>query len=51
MPPDSIKQLEEELKLSQLKGKAYQIMVEIAKQDYGIDFEKKHGAKQSKGSK
>ena len=46
-----IKQLEEELKISQLKGKAYQIMVEIAKQDYGIDLEKKHGAKQSKDSK
>lgn len=46
-----IKQLEEELKISQLKGKAYQIMVEIAKQEYGIDLEKKSGAKPSKGSK
>jgi hypothetical protein len=46
-----IKQLEEDLKLSRLKGKAYQIMVDIAKQDYGLDLEKKHGAKQSQNSK
>ena len=46
-----IKQLKEDLKFSQLKGKAYQIMVEIAKQDYGLDLEKKPGAKQSKNSK
>lgn len=41
-----IKQLEEELNLSRLKGKAYQIMVEIAKEDYDLDLEKKPGAKQ-----
>jgi len=46
-----IKQLEEELKLSRLKGKAYQIMVDIAKVDYGLDLEKKCGAKQSQDSK
>ncbi len=46
-----IAQLEEELKLSNLKGKAYQIMVEIAKEDYNLDLEKKSGAKQSKNSK
>jgi len=46
-----IKQLEEDLKLSSLKGKAYQIMVEIAKEDYNLDLEKKYGAKQSKNSK
>lgn len=46
-----IKQLEEDLKISLLKGKAYQIMVEIAKQDYNIDLEKKSGAKRSKSSK
>ncbi|WP_373522743.1 hypothetical protein [Aquiflexum sp.] len=46
-----IKQLEEDLKLSRLKGKAYQIMVDIAKQEYGLDLEKKSGAKQSKDSK
>ena len=46
-----IKQLEEELKLSQLKGRAYQIMVDIAKEKYGLDLEKKSGAKQFKDSK
>lgn len=45
---DKIKQLEEQLELSELKGRAYQIMVEIAKEDYGIDLEKKNGAKRSK---
>jgi transposase-like protein len=48
---DRIKQLEEELNLSRLKGKAYQIMVEIAKEDYHLDLEKKSGAKQSVDSK
>jgi transposase-like protein len=48
---NEIKFLEEQLKLSQLKGRAYQIMVEIAKTDYGLDLEKKSGAKQSKESK
>lgn len=46
-----IKQLEEELKLSQLKSRAYQIMVDIAKEEYGLDLEKKSGAKQFKDSK
>ncbi len=46
-----ITQLEEDLKLSKLKGKAYQIMVEIAKEEYNLDLEKKSGAKQSKNSK
>jgi flagellar biosynthesis chaperone FliJ len=46
-----IEQLEEELEISKLKGKAYQIMVEIAKEDYGIDLEKKRGAKQLRGLK
>lgn len=48
---DRIKQLEQELNLSRLKGKAYQIMVEIAKEDYNLDLEKKSGAKQSADSK
>lgn len=43
--------LKEELKISQLKAKAYQAMVQTAREDYGIDLEKKRGAKQSKGSK
>ncbi len=46
-----IQQLEQELSLSQMKGDAYRIMVEIAKENYGIDLKKKSGAKQSKGSK
>lgn len=46
-----IKQLEEELKLSRLKSRAFQIMVDIAKEEYGLDLEKKSGAKQFKDSK
>lgn len=46
-----IKELEEELKLSRLKGRAYQIMVDIAREEYGLDLEKKSGAKQFKDSK
>jgi transposase len=46
-----IKRLEEELKITRLKGKAYQIMVDIAKDEYGLDLEKKLGAKQSNDSK
>lgn len=46
-----ILQLEEELKLSRLKGKAFKIMVDIAKEDYGLDLEKKSGVKQSRNSK
>ena len=46
-----IKELEEALKYSQLKGGAYKLMVAIAKKDYGIDLEKKSGAKQFSNSK
>ncbi len=46
-----IKDLEIQLKYSELKGRAYQIMVEIAKEDYNLDLEKKSGAKQSKDLK
>jgi len=42
-----IKELENELQFAELKGRAYQIMVEIAKKEYGLDLEKKSGAKQS----
>jgi polyhydroxyalkanoate synthesis regulator phasin len=48
---EKIKRLEEQLKLSELRGRAYQIMVEVAKTDYGLDLEKKPGAKQSQESK
>lgn len=46
-----IKQIEEELKISRLKGMAYQIMVDFPIEEYGLDLVKKPGAKQSKGSK
>lgn len=46
-----VKHLEEQLQLSELKGRAYQIMVKIAKDDYGLDLEKKSGAKQFKSLK
>lgn len=46
-----IKELEDELKLSQLKGRAYQILVENAKKTYNIDLLKKVGAKQFSSSK
>lgn len=45
---DKIKQLEAKLKHAELKGRAYEIMVEIAKEQYNLDLEKKFGAKQSK---
>lgn len=43
-----IKELEAKLEYAELKGRAYQIMVEIAKEQYNIDLEKKSGAKPSK---
>ena len=48
---DKIKQLEAKLEYSELKGRAYHIMVEIAKEQYNLDLEKKSGAKQFKNSK
>ena len=48
---ERIKQLEAKLKYAELKGRAYQIMVEMAKEQYNLDLEKKSGAKQSKNSK
>jgi transposase-like protein len=48
---EEIKRLQSELDLAKLKGRAYQIMVEIAKEQYGLDLEKKSGAKPSKHSK
>jgi len=46
-----IKELEQQLKLSELKGRAYEILVEKSKKDYGLDLEKKRGAKQFSNSK
>lgn len=48
---DEVKRLQSELDLARLKGRAYQIMVELAKEQYGLDLEKKSGAKPSKHSK
>lgn len=48
---DKIKQLEAKLKYAELKGRAYEIMVDIAKEQYNLDLEKKSGARQSKNSK
>lgn len=44
---EEIARLKAQLQHAELKGRAYQIMVEIAKEKYGIDLEKKSGAKQS----
>lgn len=46
-----IKRLKAALEHSELKGRAYEIMLEIGREQYGIDLEKKPGAKQSKDSK
>lgn len=48
---EKIKQLEAKFEFAELKGRAYQIMVEITKDQYNLDLEKKSGAKQSKNSK
>ena len=48
---EKIKQLESKLEYAGLKSRAYQIMVDIAKEQYNLDFEKKFGTKQSKNSK
>jgi len=46
-----IKELEAKLEYAELKGSAYQIMVEIAKDQYNLDLEKKRGAKPFKNLK
>ncbi len=38
--------LEKELKQALLKAEANQILIEIAKKEFNLDLEKKHGAKQ-----
>jgi len=40
--------LQEQLKLSEMKGKALEIMVEIAKEELGVDIRKNFGARQPK---
>jgi transposase-like protein len=46
-----INRLKAQLAQAELKSRAYQIMVEIAKDQYNLDLEKKLGAKPSKHSK
>lgn len=46
-----INRLQAQLAQAELKSRAYQIMVEIAKEQYNLDLEKKLGAKPSKDSK
>lgn len=48
---EKVKRLEAKLEYAELKGRAYQIMVRIAKEQYNLDLEKKFGAKPSKDSK
>lgn len=45
---EKVEELEKLLKFQKLKSRAYQIMVEVAKEDYNLDLVKKLGAKQSK---
>ena len=46
-----IKSLEEALKMSKIKAEGYEYMMELLKEEYGIDFLKKVEAEQSKRSK
>ena len=39
--------LKKELELAQMKAKAYEIMIQLAKEEYGVDILKNSGAKQS----
>lgn len=47
---EKIKDLEAQLEYADLKNRAYEIMIELGKEKYGMDLEKKYGAKQSKNS-
>ena len=46
-----IKSLEEALKMSKIKAEGYEYMMELLKEEYGIDLLKKVEAEQSKRSK
>ena len=48
---DKIKALEQALKLSNIKAEGYEVMMDILKEEYGIDLSKKVEAEQSKNSK
>jgi transposase-like protein len=43
--------LKKELEFAQMKAKAMEIMIELAKEEYGIDVRKNSGARQSASSK
>ena len=48
---DKIRALENALKLSNIKAEGYEVMMDILKDEYGIDLSKKVEAEQSKNSK
>ena len=48
---DKIKALEDALKLSNLKAEGYEVMMQILKDEYGIDLSKKVEAEQSRNSR
>lgn len=45
--PKEVKQLQDELRQSRLYNKLLEALVDIGKEQYGIDLRKKHGTKQS----
>lgn len=51
MLQDKIKALERALKLSNIKAEGYEVMMDILKDEYGIDLSKKVEAEQSRNSK
>lgn len=45
--PHEVKQLQEELRQARLYNKLLEALVDISKEQYGIDLRKKHGTKRS----
>ncbi|MCS6824032.1 MAG: hypothetical protein NZ529_07020 [Cytophagaceae bacterium] len=45
--PKEVKQLQDELREARLYNKFLEALVDIGKEQYGIDLRKKHGTKQS----
>lgn len=45
--PKEVKQLQDELRQARLYNKLLEALVDIGKEQYGIDLRKKHGTKQS----
>ena len=46
--PEELADLKQQLEEALLKAEAYKTLLEIGKEEFGIDLEKKYGAKQSK---